>query len=91
MYPLHSKFRNNPVWKATLIQYLNLNVAIILRHCVTWPVPITFLPTFLYTSGEHHDGSGVGLPTHSPKVITCRRKWPLRDDELPRRIETLKR
>lgn len=80
---------DGPVRVVTVVQDLDLNVAVVHRHGVVRPVLVAFLAPLLEASRQHYDGSRVGLPAHAPEVVARRVERTLRYDELARRVVAL--
>lgn len=68
----HAEFRDVPIGEMRFVEDGDLNVPVVDGLRVKRPVVITFLSAFLHTTGEHDNGTGIGLPTHSPEVVSCR-------------------
>ena len=65
----HPELVDVPIGVVRLIQDRHLDVPVEDGVCVKGPIVIALLSTLLYTSGQHHDGSGICLPAHSPEVV----------------------
>lgn len=79
----HPELAAVPVGEVALIQNSHLNVSVVDGFGVVRPVVIALLPSFLNASGQHHYGSGVGFPAHSPEVVSGGVKGALSDNKFP--------
>ena len=56
--------------KYLMIMYLNISV--INRLGVEWPIAVALFSTLFYTTSEHDNCTCAGLPSHSPEIVACR-------------------
>ena len=68
--PHHTELVDVPILEVRLVHDGDLDISVVDGLGVVRPILITFLSSLLHTPGEHHDGSGVGLPAHPPEVVT---------------------
>lgn len=83
-YSHNFEFRNSPIGVLRLIQDSHLNVTIIHWLGVVRPVLVALFSSFLETTRQHDNCSGILFPNHSPKIISSAMEGALSDDEFTR-------